>query len=215
MMAFLIFIFGGMLILYIDAWHHKTEALKSTVTKNIALPPFSVIVACEGTTFHLAQSDSNLLILKFNKYDTIRDFNFATKNDTLFVKGKSGKRFVYCKNIKSIVTNKDSRVIVDKITSGSLDIHANGGKIYMQLPKDKPQRITALAIVSSNEANIDISVLNMNVLSINSVNSEVAIDGKISVIHGRLSNHSMFICKQNPDKIDIEKDSSSVMSFQQ
>ena len=207
--SFFIFIIGAMLILFIEAKKHKKEMFKNLNNKEIALPPFSVIVADEGTNFHIVQSNSNKFTFELKKNENMSHLKFVIKNDTLFLTGKAVKTTVNCKNIKSIITNKRSWVVIEKISSDSLQINARGGELFIELPEENLSKMAKLRITSSNHASVRITNLLINNLSINSDNSEVKVYCAINSLQCRLSNNSKLFSQHNPNVLNMERDSSS------
>ena len=100
--AFCIFIVGGMLILYIDAWQHKKKSSNSITKKEYVLPSFNVVVAEQGADLHLYYSDSSKIAVEYIKEKKTPAKLYTVSHDTLYVY-KGLRLFASCKNIRSII----------------------------------------------------------------------------------------------------------------
>lgn len=235
--AFVIFLIGGMLILSIDAKHHKITFEKSIISKEIALPQFSVVVAEKGAYIQIHQSDSTKLSFRYLKGQMLPSKLYKISNDTLYVycHFNTFPAVLKCKNIKSIIGHNQFSLNIFKFIPDSLTINMTGGITHFNNGDLKGMKLIeksiALNITATKEASIDFKNMNISKLNIISNNSQIDISTNISLdylkknpisneiqfwskrkskyIIASLKNNSYFHISNNPLKINIDCDSTS------
>jgi hypothetical protein len=129
LLAFGLFLVGGMLTLYIDSVQHHNQTNQGTsMTKKVDLPAFSVIVAEKGSDLHIQQSDSNLLAIEYFKDNKIPSKLYTLSGDTLHV--YAGLRlFVKCRNLHSVIGNSHKWVGINRFDAEVLHVKMHGGEL--------------------------------------------------------------------------------------
>ena len=215
--AFCIFIVGGMLILYIDAKQHKKKTDNSITKKEYVLPSFNVVVAEQGTDLHLDYSDSNKIAVEYIKEKKTPAKLYTVSHDTLYVY-KGLRLFASCKNIRSIIGHNVFWMGVSNFEPDSLTIKMTGGKIicsnnFSKAKKQISKNIN-VGVFASDSAFIELNNLNTNRLTVRLNNAEVDFNSRLNRLQAKLVNHAglRMNAKQLLD-IKIEKDTSSKLDF--
>ena len=215
--AFCIFIVGGMLMLYIDAKQHKKKTNNLTTKKEYVLPSFNVVVADEGSDLHLDYSDSNKITVEYIKEKKTPAKLYSVRHDTLYVY-KGLRLFAGCKNIRSIIGHNVFWLGISNFEPDSLTIKMTGGKIYCfnNFTKAKKQisKNINVGVFASDSAYIELNNLNINRLTVQLNNANVNFNSRLNRLQAKLVNHANLSlnAKQLLD-IKIEKDTLSKLSF--
>jgi hypothetical protein len=215
--AFCIFIVGGMLILYIDAWQHKKKTDNSITKKEYVLPSFNVVEAEQGADLHLGYSDSNKITVEYIKEKKIPAKLYTVSHDTLHVY-KGLRLFAGCKNIRSIIGHKAFWMEISNFEPDSLTIKITGGRIiYSNNFSKAKKRISKninVGVFATDSAYIELNNLNINRLNVRLNNAEVNSNSRLNRLQAKLVNHAdlRLNAKQLLDS-KIEKDTLSKISF--
>ncbi|MBA0884801.1 hypothetical protein [Flavobacterium undicola] len=138
--SFLIFLFGGITLLFIGSKYYKGINDKSNFAiQEKKTPPFSVVVAEPGAIFYLKNGKQNKIKQSYRK-DAVPNFApFVVRNDTLFmysVKKEQSKEpyliivpEVFCVNVKSIVAKENSDVHLEKFETDTLSVTMNKSRL--------------------------------------------------------------------------------------
>ena len=138
--AFLIFLFGGIILLYLGSKYYKDYNDKDNfVFQEKVLSPFSVVVAEAGANISLKTGKVNKIKQSYRK-DAVPKFDpFVVRNDTLFISSakevKSKKELywidseVFCVNIKSIVSKEKAYINITKFHTDTLNISLKKSKL--------------------------------------------------------------------------------------
>ena len=139
-LSFLIFLFGGITLLYVGSKYHDGDNDEANFVKQEkALPPFSVIVVETWTRVNLMSGKENKIIQSRSKNNVSKFAPFVVRNDTLFISSakqvlKENTHYidaeVFCVNIKSIVAKGKSYVDMTKFQMDTLNISMNKSKFY-------------------------------------------------------------------------------------
>jgi hypothetical protein len=150
--AFLIFLFGGILLLFIGAKFYKgADNEDSFLTQEKPLNTFSVVVAEPGANFVLKNGAQNKISQRYLK-ELAPDFApFKVRNDTLFVysvkeedsnkQGQStGGYFIivpeiFCKKVKCIIAKEKSKINLEGFEADSLSINLNTAEFVWRYDK--------------------------------------------------------------------------------
>lgn len=145
-LSFLIFLFGGITLLYLGSKYYNGIYDKSNFAdQKTLLSPFSVVVAEPGAVFQLKSGKENKVIETYRK-DTFSNFSvFEVRNDTLFVfpvkkeNAKEGNYRVvpeiFCVNIKSLVAKENSDIGTGKFQVDTLHITMNKSRLDWRFDK--------------------------------------------------------------------------------
>ncbi len=136
LIAFLIFLFSGIIALYIGSKYYKGIYDKSNCAiQEKKTARFSVVVAEQGANFYLKNGKEHKIIQDYLKGAVPNFAPFLVRNDTLFVysvKKEQSKEphfiiipEVFCVNVKSIVTKEYSEVRMEKFQADSLSVIMN------------------------------------------------------------------------------------------
>ena len=215
--AFCIFIVGGMLFLYMDARQHNKKTEKSITKKEYVLPPFSVVVAAEGSDLHLDYSNSYKIAVEYNKEKKTPVKLYTISHDTLYVY-KGLRLFASCKNIKSIIGHHVFWMGVSGFAPDSLTIKMTGGRIYCfnNTPENKKQisKDINVGVFATDSAYVEINNLNTNRLNLQLNNANVNFNSRTNRIQAKLVNQAnLSIHSKQLLAIKIEKDTLSKVSL--
>jgi len=215
--AFCIFIVGGMLFLYMDARQHNKKTEKSITKKEYVLPPFSVVVAAEGSDLHLDYSNSYKIAVEYNNEKKTPVKLYTISHDTLYVY-KGLRLFASCKNIKSIIGHHVFWMGVSDFASDSLTIKMTGGRIYCfnNTPENKKQisKDINVGVFATDSAYVEINNLNTNRLNLQLNNANVNFNSRTNRIQAKLVNQAnLSIHSKQLLAIKIEKDTLSKVSL--
>ena len=215
--AFCIFIVGGMLTLYIDAWQHKKKTDNSITRKEYVLPSFNVVVAEQGADLHLDYSNSNKIMVEYIKEKKTPAKLYTVSHDTLYVY-KGLRLFAGCKNIRSIIGHKAFWMEISNFEPDSLTIKMTSGRIYcfndVTRIKKQYKKDINVGIFATDSAYIELNNLNINRLTVRLNNAEVDFNSGLNRLQAKLVNHAdlRLNAKQLLD-VKIEKDTLSKISF--
>lgn len=149
--SFLIFLFGGITLLFIGSKYYKGYDGKSNFAiQEKPLISFSVVVAEPGANFTLKTGKKNKIIQNYLK-DVAPNFaSYEVRNDTLFVyavkkvpsngQAQQGESFfivpdIFCQNVKSIITNESSSVHLNDFQADSIMINMNKSQLDWRFKK--------------------------------------------------------------------------------
>jgi len=215
--AFCIFIVGGMLFLYMDARQHNKKTEKSITKKEYVLPPFSVVVAAEGSDLHLDYSNSYKIAVEYNNEKKTPVKLYTISHDTLYVY-KGLRLFASCKNIKSIIGHHVFWMGVSDFAPDSLTIKMTGGRIYCfnntQENKKQISKDINVGVFATDSAYVEINNLNTNRLNLQLNNANVNFNSRTNRIQAKLVNQAnLSIHSKQLLAIKIEKDTLSKVSL--
>ena len=137
--SFLIFLFSGIIALYVGSKYFYENVKFLIQDKKTA--PFSVVVAEPGAVL-VIKNGKEFNVSQSYKKGSVPDFaSFEVRNDTLFmsaVKSKiEGKWFivpeVYCKNVKSIIAKEKTNINLKNYQTDSLSIKLNRSDFFWTL----------------------------------------------------------------------------------
>jgi hypothetical protein len=160
-LSFLIFLFGGITLLYIGSKYHEgnKDFDANMVTQAKTLPSFSVIVVESGSGVHLVNGKENKIIQTHWKDSVSKFAPFVVRNDTLFiaamkrVQNKDNTHYidaeVFCVTLKSIVAKEKSYVGISKFEIDSLNISMNKSKLNWDFGK------VAFVSIQAKDSDID------------------------------------------------------------
>jgi len=211
-MAFLIFLFGGILTLFVSAkldpragQNQKFETLEKP------LDPFSVIVAEPGASFQIKTGETTRLSTNYQKGEEAILPSYVVRNDTLFVSAfpKSEKRTnleVCYTKIRSIEGKANSEITAHQISGDSLTIKLNDAH-FRHYSRTKTSN-AALQIIANN-SNVQLGDISIENLDIQLNKTEMNVwNSSIVNLSGTLTESSSLSMGQI-SKINVEVDSSS------
>lgn len=217
--SFLIFLFGGITLLFIVSKYYKGGNNETNFAKlEKPLTPFSVVMAEPGANFILKSGKQNKIIQNYLK-DAVPNFApYEVRNDTLFVfsvkKINSLQPYfvivpeVFCVNIKSITTKKNSEVRMDGFQSDTLNITMNKSRLDYRFDK--------VAFVSIQAKDSDIYLegekLEKLVVKLDKTKLNAPIKKRIEKLSGSLKNTSDCTFYLS-NKIILDVDKTSTYNF--
>lgn len=212
-LSFLIFLFGGITLLFIGSKYYKgvndTSDFKFKETK---IAPFSVVVAEPGAFLVLKNGEEYKVSQRYKK-DVVPDFApFEVRNDTLFIaasKSKiSDKWFfvpeVYGKNVKHITAKEDSNVNINDYQVDSLFIRST--KALVDWKYDK----AVFVAIDAKNSSINFNGNHIEEINAQFDNTQLYISSPYGVkkVTGSLINNSEFQGGLN-GKVEVSVDQSS------
>jgi len=222
--AFFIFLFGGVFVLFLTSKYHKEE-LPQWKADEKPLDNFSVIVAESGAKFQVFFGETPKMEIRYKLPDTLSYPKLYVRNDTLFMfpwEGKiQSKKFdkgiviqydnvnVYAKQIKSIIGKENSRVKLYKFSPDTLNIEANGSKIYCNFQKSaNPKGL--LNIKATGMAYVQVNDFNGKKLNPNLTQSELKLhNSTVQTLTGSMVKSSAFRSHRAIHTVNLETDSTS------
>lgn len=216
-LSFLIFLFGGITLLFVCSKYYKDQNDKSNFAiQEKKTPPFSVIVV-ESNAFVVVKNGKEFKVSQSYRKDQKPDFaRFEVRNDTLFVfatkSSIQGKWFVvpevYCKNVKFILAKEKSNVNMDYYQIDSLSVNLNKSDFFCNVKKSVFVNLDA----KDSHAHIHGDSLSNINLKLNKSRLNINFKTRIKEISGSLKNNSN-IEGSIQGKITLEKDKSSNISL--
>jgi len=218
--AFGLFLVGGMLALFVGSKYHNYEKDQElTKNKEVLLPPFSVIVAEKGSDLHIEQSDTNKLTIEYFPDKKIPSKLYAVSGDTLYA--YSGLRlFVKCRNLNEVIGKKHKWVGINDLLTNALTIRMSGGEMYfnneMLNAKNskvkKSPKFVDVSIFASDSAYINIYDVHINNLNLKADSASIRTECRINNLNVKLVHKSKLEMLSNSGFFEIKKDSTSQYS---
>ena len=210
--AFAIFIVGGMLFLFVDAKDHKNKIENNLSFREFPLPAIKVVVAEKGSDLHIDRSDSSNIKIEYAKDKKTPSKLYTVSHDTLYV--YSGLRmFVKCKNVVAIIGNKPFWIGVYNLTQDSLLVKMNGGQFFFNIDNERNhtinQNIFNLGIIANDSARIEIGNAILNNLTVRSDNAAIINHCNTKHLNAKLVNKTRFYNYNKVETLSIEKDKTS------
>ena len=213
--SFLIFLFGGILWLFVGAKNYEANEKNATLTQVKKTAAFSIVVAEPGAYLVLKNGDENKISQKYKKLEKSNFASFEVRNDTLFVSATKlkfqGKWLtvpeVYCKNLKTIIAKENSNINLDNYSVDSLSVHLDKSYLHWQLDKSSYLKVVA----QKSLLNIDGQSVGTLNLQLNETRLDMFLKSDINLINGNLTNHSKLYFNLN-GRINLKVDSSSYIS---
>jgi hypothetical protein len=217
-LSFLIFLFGGITLLYIGSkYYKKGDRLEDFANHEKTVAPFSVVVAEPGAIFNLRNGKEYKVSQGYKKGIIPNFAPFVVRNDTLFmfaIKPQQIKEelpivpVVFCKNVKYIIGKVNAYIYLDNYEADSLFVNIDKAKLSWVYDK--------IIFVSLNAKN---SSLNLNGnkiekidLKLDKTELDIISEKNIECISGSLKNASNLNCSLD-GKINLKADKSSRMSL--
>lgn len=216
-LSFLIFLFGGITLLFIGSKYYKGVDDKADFAKlEKPLPSFSVVVAEPGANFNLKSGTKNKIIQTYLK-DTVPNFApYEVRNDTLFmysVKREQSKEpyliiapEVFCVNVKSITTKENSEVHLEKFETDTLSVTMNKSRLDWRFDK------AAYISIQAKDSDIYLDGENLEKLTVELDKTKLWASAKkgINCISGNVKNVSDVRLSMN-GKMSLDVDKSSTL----
>lgn len=214
--AFLTFLFGGIILLYIGSKYYKGyDDPTNFLSEEKPLPSFSVVVAQPGTIFNLKSGKENKAHQLYLKGTVPNISSFEVRNDTLFISSKELKKDelkhtknvteVFCINTKSIVARENSEIRMIGFQTDSLNIIMKKSRLDWR----EFEKITFLS-VEGKDSDIYLNGGKLDKINVKLDKTILNIDSKGNVkgIFGSIKNASTFDCP-NSMVVNLESDKSS------
>lgn len=210
--AFLIFLFGGILTLFVCA-KLNPEASRSREYETLEKPsdPFSVIVANSGVNLFVKKGEINKLGIYFLKGEEAIFPPYEVRNDTLFVGAfpKSERRtslHVFCTNVRSIEGKTNSEIAWEQFTGDSLSVKLNNAG-FRHYSRTKTSSAALQIIANNSSVQLgDISIENLDI-QLNKTEMNVW-NSSVGELSGTLTESSK-LSMGRISKISLEVDPSS------
>ena len=224
-LSFLIFLFGGITLLFIGPKYYKGYDDKSNIAiQEKPLISFSVVVAEPGANFTLKTGKKNKIIQNYLK-DVAPNFApYVVRNDTLFVysvkhehsnkqEQYKGGHFIivpdiFCQKVKNIVAKENSTVRMEKFQADTLNITMNKSQLDLRFDK--------VAFVSLQAKDSDIYLegekVEKLVVKLDKTKLNAPIKKRIENLSGSLKNTSDCTFYLS-NKIILDVDKTSTYNF--
>lgn len=214
--SFLIFLFGGITLLYIGSKYYKEVNYSDDfANQEKIVAPFSVIVAEPGASFHLKNGKEYKILQNYKKVTVSNFAPFVVRNDTLFMFAIKPGRIkeessvvpvVFCKNVKYIIGKENAYVYLDNYGADSLFVNIKKAKLSWVYDK--------IVFVSLNAKNSSVSLNGNNLekidLKLDKAKVNITSEKSIESISGSLKNASDLNCSVD-GRLNLEVDKSSKM----
>lgn len=203
--AFLTFLFGGALVLFVAA---KFQPKVNLIGKDKTLPPFSVIIAEPGSAFKLKGGEPKIISYSFQ--DTCYTPRYEIHNDTLIVFPYAASDIkqnveVYCKNIQAIQGKENSNIQLEETQYSNLLVRLDKARLSFYYDQNN---LGSTVKVIANESYVDIKSTSFERLEAQLNHSQInAWNSSIQTLSGTLKNKSQ-IYGRILKNINIEADSS-------
>jgi hypothetical protein len=217
--AFLIFLFGGITLLFIGSKYYKGVNYEANFAKlEKPLTPFSIVVAEPGANFILKSGKQNKIIQNYLKGAVPNFAPYEVRNDTLFVfsvkKVQSKEPYfiivpeVFCVNVKSIVTKENSEVRMEKFNVDTLSVIMNKSRLDCRFDK--------VAFVSIQAKDSDVYLegkkLSKLVIKLDKTKINTSIQKRTDALSGSLINASDLRFSMS-NSITLDADQTSNYDF--
>ena len=216
MLSFLVFLFGGIFVLFIAAKIHSLNDSKVIWTwQEKALSPFSVVVAEPGAEFSVQYDQSSRIGLSLQLGDTCSFPHFEIRNDTLFVYSFAGRVkqqsvIVFGSSIKTIQGKENSTIQLKQYEGDTLMVKLNKS-VFKHYP-DNSQHNNFSLILFASESNIQMGGASIQTMEIHLNKTDMTgIGTSISNLTGVLNDHSTLLIGKIR-KINLEIDSTSTFN---
>lgn len=216
--AFFIFLFGGVFVLFLAAKIHKGDSDRRMYAEEKELESFSVVVAEPGASFHLRNGEYSRMLGFYEKPDTCKFLKYGIRNDTLFVFADPGSdklRFsheIYGRNIKSIVAKENSYLRLQQFVADTLFVRLNHAKLDAFF--DKTKNPTALFSIDAVESDISLTGANIGRIEVQLNKTKMQTwNNSIGSLSGSLKNDS-HVTFGWLNKINLDIDSTSAYQLQ-
>lgn len=195
--SFLIFLLGGITLLFIGSKYYKGIYDKSNFAiQEKKTARFSVVVAEQGANFYLKNGKEHKIIQDYLKGAVPNFAPFLVRNDTLFVysvKKEQSKEphfiivpEVFCVNVKSIVAKENSEVRMKKFQADTLNISMNKSKLDLKF--DKVTQVSILA--KDSDIYLEGENLEKITMELDKTKLRVAAKKRMNYLSGSLKNDS-------------------------
>lgn len=210
--AFLIFLFGGILTLFVSA-KLNPEASRSREYETLEKPsdPFSVIVANSGANLFVKKGEINKLAIYFRKGEAAIFPPYEVRNDTLFVGAfpESERRtslHVFCTKVRSIEGKTNSEIAWEQFTGDSLFVKLDNAR-FRHYSRTKTSSAALQIIANNSSVQLgDISIENLDI-QLNKTEMNVW-NSSVGELSGTLTESSK-LSMGKMSKISLEVDPSS------
>lgn len=214
--SFLIFLFGGITLLYIGSKCYADHPEDDFANKEKIVAPFSVVVAEQGAIFHLNNGNEYKVSQNYKKDEVPNFAPFVVRNDTLFMFAIKGEPIkgdwsivpeVFCKKVKYIIGKENSNINMSSYEADSLFVDINKTELLWEYDK--------AVFVSLNAKNSSVYLmgdLGKIDLQLDKTKLDITSEKNIESISGSLKNSSDLNCSVN-GRINLEVDKSSKMQL--
>lgn len=214
--SFLIFLFGGIILLYIGSKYYKSyDDPTNFLSEEKPLSSFSVVVAERGATFNLMTGKENKIHQLYLKGTVPNISSYAVRNDTLFISFKEPRKDdlkhtknvteVFCIGVKSIVTKENSDVRMLGVQADTLNVTMNKSRLDWR----EFEKIAFLS-VEAKDSDIYLNGKKIDKIDVKLDKTLLNIDAKeyVKSVSGRIKNTTTFDCPSSL-VVNIESDKSS------
>ena len=210
--AFAAFVFGSILILFIDSKKHKIDELTEAEMKSFPLGSFSVLVAEKSADIHVDYANSSKIVLDISKDKVLKNKMYRLSNDTLYVYGGM-RTFVKCKKLKAIIGHKQNWVGINSVGNDSLHLDITGGQLVFNESGKHNMQLKSLAIHACDSAVIRAFAVSIDDLHIDAKEkAKLECYGHYKNVDAQLNGKSELTFGNNPLSMAIKRDESSVIN---
>ena len=213
--AFILFVFSGILFLFLSGKYRPGEFFDDAELKKIEnkLDDFSVIVATNRADIKVTEGiGNNKLTVHYKTSDSIPEMPvYSVRNDTLFIKKtpSNTRPAVHCKELKAVIIDNKSIVHVDKLPIDTIGIFVLSGKLYCMGNK-QTEKVKQIRILANDRSSLQFNGMYIEEVELSLDHSTVNFQNTaISSLDGNLKNESKLMCYKPIGKIKLDVDMNS------
>ncbi len=203
--AYSAIIFLAMISIFVIAKnreHFKKQEI-NLVLSTFKLSDFNVVVVNENVNCKILKSDTSCIKWSLEEGYEINEGFASVFNDTLFISNTRTKFYIYCKDLRSVITRDSCNVNIEFPVKDSLLINGHGGGI-------KVSSVSEFLKINAENTFIYINA------PYNKIYAELS-GGRIDVqtVNGKeadltLKNYAVAEFKRPPEKFNASTDSTSI-----
>lgn len=217
--SFFIFLFSGIILLYIGSKYYKSYVDPSNFAmQQKTLSPFSVVVAEPGAIFNLTNGKENKIVQNYLKGTVPNIASYVVRNDTLFISTQYKKgeirhtknvAEIFYINMKSIVVKENSDILIQGFQEDTLNIAIKKSRLNCREFKK-----VDLISVEATDSDIFFEGKNIEnvVVKLDKAHLDITSKENIKSISGNIKNSSTLDCSGSA-KVNLEADKTSKMYF--
>ena len=215
--SFLIFLFSGIIALYIGSKYYvEYYDTHNFVEQEKLLPHFSVVVAEYGAQIQLQNGSKTKIVQSFFKTKQPRFSSFVVRNDTLFVFGVKRDRnklpraqfvaSVFCENVKHFVAKENSVVFLSGYQIDSIFVKIDNADLVCQ----NNNSVYIKLIGKNSRVNFNCEKLNSLELQLDKTRLDLKSKTGVNSISGTVkSNSYLGLSLESKINLDVDVDKSS------
>ncbi len=212
--AFVAFLFGGILLLFISGKYRPGEYDKAELrTIEDKLDDFSVIVATNHADIKVTEGiENNKLTVYYKTSDSIPEMPaFTVQNDTLFIEKTPNKiqAEIRCKKLNEVIITEKSIIRINKLPIDTFAVSVSSGKFYLVADK-QTEEVKQIKIHAEDHSYLQFDKMYIEDVELYLNHSTVNFQNTpILSVTGSLKNVSKLRCYRAIGKMNLDIDSNS------